>query len=59
MVQMLSGIDQDHYPEMLRKVIAINVPSLFSAVWKIVAPWLDPITQGKVTPMGVTVILYI
>jgi hypothetical protein len=52
MVRMLSAIDQDHYPEMLRKVIAINVPSLFSAVWKIVSPWLDPITQGKIDLLG-------
>jgi len=52
MVQMLSAIDQDHYPETLRKVIAINVPSLFSAVWKIVSPWLDPITQGKIDLLG-------
>ena len=48
MVKMLSAIDQDHYPETLRKVIVCNAPSIFSALWKVISPWLDAMTKGKV-----------
>lgn len=48
MVKMLSAIDQDHYPETLRKVIVCNAPSVFSALWKVISPWLDAMTKGKI-----------
>jgi hypothetical protein len=39
---------QNHYPESLGKVIVYNSSWLVSGIWKIVKPWLDPITAAKV-----------
>jgi len=47
MIQKLAEIDQNHYPESLKKMYLVNAPSIFSVIWKIIAPWLDPITAAK------------
>lgn len=39
---------QDHYPERLGLALIINVPFLINAFFKIVMPFVDPITRQKV-----------
>nr|CAJ2480979.1 unnamed protein product [Leishmania braziliensis] len=39
---------QDHYPERLGKMLCINPPTLFSVLWKLVLPAIDPVTRTKV-----------
>ena len=41
--------DMGHvYPEMVNKVVLINVPWVFWAGWKIAKPWLPKNTQLKI-----------
>lgn len=37
-----------HYPERSAQIFIINAPSLFPAVYRVVRPWLDPVTASKV-----------
>jgi len=37
-----------HFPEKAYRIFVINVPMLFSAVWKMVSPFIDPVTVQKV-----------
>jgi len=39
---------QNHYPESLGKVLVYNSSWLVYGIWKVVRPWLDPITAAKV-----------
>ncbi|KAG5492235.1 hypothetical protein GH5_01145 [Leishmania sp. Ghana 2012 LV757] len=39
---------QDHYPERLGKMVCINPPKLFSILWKLILPVIDPVTRTKV-----------
>ncbi|KAG5492777.1 hypothetical protein JKF63_01357 [Porcisia hertigi] len=41
-------IIQDHYPERLGKMVCVNPPKLFSLLWKILVPVIDPVTRAKV-----------
>lgn len=43
------NIMQSHYVERLGKAFFINAPWLFSALWKVIAPFLDPVTKAKVS----------
>jgi len=38
---------QEHYPERLGKAVAINVPFLVHTFFKLVLPFVDPITRAK------------
>jgi len=52
---MMNGIiqmDQDMYPETLGKILVINAPFIFPAIFGLVKPWLDPITAAKVNVKG-------
>ncbi|KDR76225.1 hypothetical protein GALMADRAFT_247498 [Galerina marginata CBS 339.88] len=42
------SILQNHYPERLGLALVINVPFLVNAFFKIVMPFVDPITRNKV-----------
>jgi len=53
-IKRIAQIDQDHYPETLKKMIFVNAPSVFTLVWNFVSPWLDPITQAKMVICGST-----
>jgi len=46
MLQVLS-ILQDHYPERLGLSLIINVPFLLNAFYKLITPFIDPITRTK------------
>ncbi|KPI83000.1 hypothetical protein ABL78_7981 [Leptomonas seymouri] len=39
---------QDHFPERLGKMICINPPKLFSFLWNLFLPAIDPVTRSKV-----------
>lgn len=39
---------QSHYPETLESCYIIDSPFFFSACWRIIRPWLDPVTAKKV-----------
>ena len=45
-VQVLN-ILQDHYPERLGRSFVINVPFLLNAFYKMINPFIDPVTRGK------------
>lgn len=42
------AIDQEYYPEMLVKMFIVNAPWVVKALWKMVSPWIDPITREKI-----------
>jgi hypothetical protein len=39
---------QNYYPESLGKVLVYNSSWLVYGIWKVVRPWLDPVTAAKV-----------
>lgn len=41
-------IMQHHYPERLHLCIGWHPPSVFSAFWKLLSPFIDPVTAKKV-----------
>jgi hypothetical protein len=45
-------IDEAHYPERLKILIAVNAPSIFTVFWKILKNWLDPRTIAKIQIVG-------
>jgi len=45
-VQVLN-ILQDHYPERLGRAFVINVPFLLNAFYKMINPFIDPVTRAK------------
>ncbi len=44
----LIELDQTKYPETLSKMLVVNAPFYFRAVWAIVSPFLDPITKTRI-----------
>lgn len=51
-VKSIAEIDQEQYPETLGKTYIINTPYAFPFVWRIVRPWLDPVTVSKINIFG-------
>uniref|UniRef100_A0A7S0UYL0 CRAL-TRIO domain-containing protein n=1 Tax=Polytomella parva TaxID=51329 RepID=A0A7S0UYL0_9CHLO len=41
-------ISAEHYPERLYKFVILGAPSIFSVLWKAVAPLVDPKTYKKI-----------
>lgn len=39
---------QTHYPEILGQAYIVNAPFIFRACWRIIRPWLDPVTAAKI-----------
>ncbi|GFH22954.1 CRAL-TRIO domain-containing protein [Haematococcus lacustris] len=39
---------QNHYVERLHKLYFYNAPTLFVTTWKLLAPFVDPVTRAKV-----------
>lgn len=51
-LKMVMDVDQNYYPECLGKTFVVNVPGIFSMVWKIVKPWLAPRVIAKIEIIG-------
>ncbi|KAJ7526249.1 hypothetical protein O6H91_17G090100 [Diphasiastrum complanatum] len=51
-IQHVSKVDQDYYPEYLGKLIIVNAPMSFKAIWAAIKPWLDKRTQKKIEVHG-------
>eukprot|EP01018_Ginkgo_biloba_P035224 Gb_14296 [translate_table: standard] len=51
-IQRISKVDQDYYPEYLGKMVIVNTPTAFKAIWAIIKPWLDKRTQKKIEVHG-------
>lgn len=45
-------LEEDHYPEIVRKIIIINAPSLFASVWSLVERFVDEGTRAKIQIVG-------
>lgn len=52
LIQRITSMMQDHYPETLGKTCIINAPFYFQAVWSLVKPLLQPRTVNKITLLG-------
>ena len=46
------NIDANFYPETLHAHFLINAPAVFTAVWRLVGSWLDPVTKKKFHVLG-------
>jgi len=46
--QEIVSINQNYYPDMLRKMWVINIPSIFYMSWKVISLWLEPRTLVKI-----------
>lgn len=51
-LQKLFKVDQDNYPESLRKMYVVNAPKLFTVVYAMIKPLVDPRTLQKVVVLG-------
>jgi hypothetical protein len=38
----------EHYPERSHKIFLVNVPFYFSAIWKLISPWVNEVTKEKI-----------
>lgn len=47
-MKAMMHIDQHYYPESLHRMIVINAPWAFKMLWKIVRPWVHPLTQERI-----------
>eukprot|EP01129_Flabellula_baltica_P002390 TRINITY_DN12202_c0_g1_i1.p1 TRINITY_DN12202_c0_g1~~TRINITY_DN12202_c0_g1_i1.p1 ORF type:complete len:251 (+),score=56.09 TRINITY_DN12202_c0_g1_i1:211-963(+) len=48
LVKYLLEIFRDYYPDTLGIMLIVNSPFIFKGCWKIIRPWLDPITAEKI-----------
>jgi CRAL/TRIO domain len=53
LIQRVSSIAQNYYPEMLGKMFIVNAPYLFYACWSLVSPLLNEVTVKKISILGI------
>jgi CRAL/TRIO domain/CRAL/TRIO, N-terminal domain len=51
-VNSVSAIAQNYYPETLGKMFIINAPTLFTAIWTVIKTMLDENTVAKISVLG-------
>ena len=51
-VQQVSGIAQNYYPETMGRMVIINAPLLFKGVWTVIKPMLDENTVAKISVLS-------
>ncbi|DBB03850.1 hypothetical protein WJX77_000741 [Trebouxia sp. C0004] len=44
----MSGIYQDHYPELMSHMFLVNIPLMFAAVWKVLQMFVDDRVKAKI-----------
>lgn len=47
-----SALCQQHYPERCAKTFLINCTRTFSFIWRMIKPFIDPITLSKIQVLG-------
>lgn len=52
LIQRLSAVSSNYYPESLGKMFVINAPYLFTFIWSIVSNFLDEVTASKIAVLG-------
>jgi hypothetical protein len=45
---------QQHYVEHLDKLFMVNASSIFWGLWRVVSPFIDPVTRAKIVFVGST-----
>lgn len=51
-MKAVSEIDTLYYPNAVQRLYIINAPSIFTWMWKLVKPWLDPATAQTMVVLG-------
>lgn len=56
MAKQFVDLSAIHYPERLGAYVVIDAPFIFEGLWRLVKPWLDPVTVQKIVfvPYDVT-----
>jgi hypothetical protein len=52
LVKRTMAFHEAAYPETLHNLYIVNAPGFFAFAWKIVRPWLHPLTAAKVHVLG-------
>uniref|UniRef100_A0A7S3CV17 CRAL-TRIO domain-containing protein n=1 Tax=Palpitomonas bilix TaxID=652834 RepID=A0A7S3CV17_9EUKA len=52
LLKHLAQLDQDFYPQTMARLLVINTPKIFTGFWKIVKPFIDPLTLKKIKILG-------
>lgn len=52
LLKRLLSIMQDYYPESMGKLLLINAPFIFTAVYAVIKGWLDERTTKKISILG-------
>eukprot|EP01130_Rhizamoeba_saxonica_P009183 TRINITY_DN3737_c0_g1_i2.p1 TRINITY_DN3737_c0_g1~~TRINITY_DN3737_c0_g1_i2.p1 ORF type:complete len:242 (+),score=48.39 TRINITY_DN3737_c0_g1_i2:179-904(+) len=47
-----NSIKANNYPEILKKLYVVNVPRIFSIIWRLIRPSLDPKVLAKICIIG-------
>lgn len=48
MLKHMMNIDQSNYPEFSWRIFYINAPRVFTALWPLLKPFMDPLTVEKI-----------
>lgn len=51
-IKTILGIDQNYYPERLKRLFVINVPWYFTTIFALFKPFVDKRTQDKIIVLG-------
>eukprot|EP01007_Sphenomonas_quadrangularis_P004028 NODE_927_length_1084_cov_134.396135_g760_i0.p2 GENE.NODE_927_length_1084_cov_134.396135_g760_i0~~NODE_927_length_1084_cov_134.396135_g760_i0.p2 ORF type:complete len:278 (+),score=19.27 NODE_927_length_1084_cov_134.396135_g760_i0:81-914(+) len=51
-VKTIAALDHATYPEFLRQVFIVNASSIFTGLYKLISPFIDPNTRAKVQILG-------
>jgi CRAL/TRIO domain len=52
LIQLMSGVAQDNYPEILGATYIVNAPMVFNGVWAIAKNFVDEKTRKKINILG-------
>lgn len=52
-VKKMLQLDQLNYPEMMGGLVAFNAPAIFPLAFRLVRPFIDPVTLAKLQVIGV------